>query len=234
MLSAAPAAGCASAGVVVAQVYVSSTVADLRAERAVVFDWLRLARHQAVDSYLPDSDTVRGSCWPMWPGVICMCWSRGTGTGSGLHRVIRRGCRLRIWSSAGRGSRDPAGGAAAHQRSRCACLESAGPGAGAAGTGVPSAAKLYGAASCREPRPPRPPAVSAVSRCRARQHHRQAVCQCRSRCASRGKMFTGNGLERRALSGLASPAPRAAEDCSSTLRRNDLQDPPLSTGDLPA
>jgi hypothetical protein len=46
----------------VARVYVSSTVADLRAERAAVFDWLRLARHQAVDSYLPDSDTVRGSC----------------------------------------------------------------------------------------------------------------------------------------------------------------------------
>ena len=46
----------------VARVYVSSTVADLSAERAAVFDWLRLARHQAVDSYLPDSDTVRGSC----------------------------------------------------------------------------------------------------------------------------------------------------------------------------
>jgi len=46
----------------VARVYVSSTVADLRAERAAVFDWLRLARHQAVDSYLPDSDTVRDSC----------------------------------------------------------------------------------------------------------------------------------------------------------------------------
>src|SRR5690242_11574253 len=54
--------GCARAGVMVARVYVSSTVADLRAERAAVFDWLRLARHQAVDSYLPDSDTVRDSC----------------------------------------------------------------------------------------------------------------------------------------------------------------------------
>ena len=53
---------CAGWGVVVARVYVSSTVADLRAERAAVFDWLRLARHQAVDSYLPDSDTVRDSC----------------------------------------------------------------------------------------------------------------------------------------------------------------------------
>ena len=54
--------GCAGAGVMVARVYVSSTVADLRAERAAVFDWLRLARHQAVDSYLPDSESVRGSC----------------------------------------------------------------------------------------------------------------------------------------------------------------------------
>ena len=27
-----------------------------------MLDWLRLARHQAVDSYLPDSDTVRDSC----------------------------------------------------------------------------------------------------------------------------------------------------------------------------
>ena len=27
-----------------------------------MLDWLRLARHQAIDSYLPDSDTVRQSC----------------------------------------------------------------------------------------------------------------------------------------------------------------------------
>ena len=27
-----------------------------------MLEWLRLARHQAVDSYLPDSDTVRDSC----------------------------------------------------------------------------------------------------------------------------------------------------------------------------
>jgi len=45
-----------------AKVYVSSTVADLAEERRAVLDWLRLARHQAVDSYLPDSDTVRDSC----------------------------------------------------------------------------------------------------------------------------------------------------------------------------
>ena len=49
-------------GVVMAKVYVSSTIADLTEERRAVLDWLRLARHQAVDSYLPDSDTVRDSC----------------------------------------------------------------------------------------------------------------------------------------------------------------------------
>jgi hypothetical protein len=45
-----------------ARVYVSSTIADLTDERRAVLDWLRLARHQAVDSYLPDSETVRDSC----------------------------------------------------------------------------------------------------------------------------------------------------------------------------
>ena len=45
-----------------AKVYVSSTIVDLTEERRAVLDWLRLARHQAVDSYLPDSETVRGSC----------------------------------------------------------------------------------------------------------------------------------------------------------------------------
>ena len=45
-----------------ARVYVSSTVADLKRERPAVLDWLQAARHQAIDSYLPDSDTVRDSC----------------------------------------------------------------------------------------------------------------------------------------------------------------------------
>ena len=49
-------------GVELARVYVSSTIADLAEERRAVLDWLRLARHQAVDSYMPDSDTVRDSC----------------------------------------------------------------------------------------------------------------------------------------------------------------------------
>src|SRR5690349_2986804 len=45
-----------------AKVYVSSTIVDLKQERQAVVDWLRAARHQAVDSYLPDSGTVRNSC----------------------------------------------------------------------------------------------------------------------------------------------------------------------------
>ncbi len=45
-----------------AKVYVSSTIVDLEAERRAVMEWLRAARHQAVDSYLPDSETVRDSC----------------------------------------------------------------------------------------------------------------------------------------------------------------------------
>ena len=45
-----------------AKVYVSSTVADLQAERRAVIDGLVQARHQPVHSYLPDSETVRDSC----------------------------------------------------------------------------------------------------------------------------------------------------------------------------
>jgi hypothetical protein len=49
------------------KVYVSSTIVDLRQERQAVLEWLRGARHQAVDSYLPDGETVRDSC------LTCMC-----------------------------------------------------------------------------------------------------------------------------------------------------------------
>ena len=45
-----------------AKVYVSSTIADLRQERRAVVEWLVAAGHQPVHSYLPNSDTVRGSC----------------------------------------------------------------------------------------------------------------------------------------------------------------------------
>jgi len=45
-----------------AKVYVSSTIADLKREWRAVMDWLRAARHQAVDSYLPNSGNVRESC----------------------------------------------------------------------------------------------------------------------------------------------------------------------------
>ena len=47
---------------VMAKIYVSSTIADLERERRVVLDWLRLARHQPVGSYLPGSDIVRDNC----------------------------------------------------------------------------------------------------------------------------------------------------------------------------
>jgi hypothetical protein len=45
-----------------AKVYISSTVADLRAERRIAIDWLVQAGHQPIHSYRPDSDTVRESC----------------------------------------------------------------------------------------------------------------------------------------------------------------------------
>ena len=45
-----------------AKVYVSSTIVGLRRERQAVLEWLLRARHQAVDSYLANSETVRDSC----------------------------------------------------------------------------------------------------------------------------------------------------------------------------
>src|SRR2546430_1993166 len=45
-----------------AKVYLSSTIADLDAERQAVIDWLVAAQHQAVHSYRPSSDTVRNGC----------------------------------------------------------------------------------------------------------------------------------------------------------------------------
>ena len=45
-----------------AKVYLSSTVADLKSERQAVIDWLMAARHQVVDTYRPNSDTVRDTC----------------------------------------------------------------------------------------------------------------------------------------------------------------------------
>jgi hypothetical protein len=45
-----------------AKVYVSSTIADLEAERQAVIDWLVAAQHQVVQSYRPNSDTVRDGC----------------------------------------------------------------------------------------------------------------------------------------------------------------------------
>jgi len=45
-----------------ARVYISSTVADLEAERQAVMTWLVAADHQPVHSYGPNSETVRESC----------------------------------------------------------------------------------------------------------------------------------------------------------------------------
>jgi hypothetical protein len=45
-----------------AKVYVSSTIADLEAERQAVIDWLVAAQHQVVHSYRPSSETVRDGC----------------------------------------------------------------------------------------------------------------------------------------------------------------------------
>jgi hypothetical protein len=44
-----------------AKVYISSTIADLEAERQAVIDWLVAAQHQVVHSYRPNSHTVRDS-----------------------------------------------------------------------------------------------------------------------------------------------------------------------------
>src|SRR5215470_2639759 len=49
-------------GGVMAKIYVSSTVADLKQGRQAVMDWLIEAGHQIVHSYRPDSETVRDSC----------------------------------------------------------------------------------------------------------------------------------------------------------------------------
>src|SRR5262252_8507976 len=45
-----------------AEVYVSSTIADLKRERRAVMNWLVAAGHQVVHSYRPNSETVRDSC----------------------------------------------------------------------------------------------------------------------------------------------------------------------------
>ena len=52
----------AGLGGVMARVYVSSTLADMRRERQAVMDWLVEAQHQVIHSYRPNSDTVWASC----------------------------------------------------------------------------------------------------------------------------------------------------------------------------
>jgi hypothetical protein len=70
----------------------------------------------------------------------------------------------------------------------------------------------YGAAAAAHSTPgDRPPAVPAVSRCRARQHHGQAV-RVAPDAPVAVKMSPSPGPERRALSGLAPPTSTAPED----------------------
>jgi uncharacterized protein DUF4062 len=45
-----------------ARVYVSSTIADMKRERRAVLDWLVASGHQAIHSCRPDSEIVRDSC----------------------------------------------------------------------------------------------------------------------------------------------------------------------------
>ena len=102
---------------------------------------------------------------------------------------------------------------------------------GAAAFAASFGRKPYGAAAAAHGTPgDRPPAVPAVSRCRARQHHGQAVILAPDAPVA-GKMSQPTGPERRALSGSAPPASRAPE-VFLTASRNDLRDPPLSAGDL--
>ena len=84
-----------------AKVYVSSTIADLKRERRAVLDWLRAARHQAVDSYLPDSDTVRDSC--LDDVGTCDLYVLIVGHRYGFQPAEDNpeGCRSRSWSSGG-------------------------------------------------------------------------------------------------------------------------------------
>ena len=76
---------------------------------------------------------------------------------------------------------------------------------GAAAFAASFGRKPYGAATAAHGTPgDRPPAVPAVSRCRARQHHDQAVTLAPD--ALSREDVTATGPERRALSGLAPPA----------------------------
>ena len=66
-----------------------------------MLDWLRLARHQAVDSYLPGSDTVRDSCLADVAGCDLYVLIAGHRYGFRPRTATRRACRSRSWSSGG-------------------------------------------------------------------------------------------------------------------------------------
>ena len=84
-----------------AKVYVSSTIADLEAERQAVIDWLVAAQHQVVHSYRPSSDTVREGCLADVDACDVYVLILGHRTGSSRRITTRRGCRSPTWSSAG-------------------------------------------------------------------------------------------------------------------------------------
>jgi hypothetical protein len=91
---------------------------------------------------------------------------------------------------------------------------------GAAAFAASFGRKPYGAAAAPHGIPgDRLPAVPAVSRCRARQHHGQAVTL--APIAGRREDVTTAGRERRALSGSAPPASTVLRIplCGTRLRR---------------
>jgi len=79
-------------GRVMAKVYVSSTVTDLKQERQAVMDWLVEAGHQPVHSYRPDSKSVRDSCLDDVDTCDLYVLILSTGAAPSPRTVTRRGC----------------------------------------------------------------------------------------------------------------------------------------------
>ena len=120
-----------------------------------MLDWLRLARHQAVDSYLPDSDTVRDSCLEDVDG--CDLYVLIVGHRYGFQPAQDNPEGLSIthleFRRAGE-SRHPAGRAAAHQHPGCEPVRSgrsaaAGAGARRSGTRSPGRCARRSSATSR-------------------------------------------------------------------------------------
>ena len=138
-------------GVRMAKVYVSSTIADLKRERQAVLDWLRAARHQAVDSYLPGSDTVRESC--LDDIGTCDLYVLILGHRYGFVPTDDNPGGLSItqleFRRAGGRARHPADRAAAHEHFRRAPVRCAGSGEGGAGVGLSGGSRARGSSGCQ-------------------------------------------------------------------------------------